>query len=72
MCFMMCERNQSHLFLIVGFFLVLQGPQLADQPGKLELGLLHSGQNTLSPLTHVSGPLQREAKVEFVTTVFTK
>lgn len=63
----MYQRNQSHLFLIVSFFLVLQGPQLADQPGKLELGLWHSGQNILSPLTHVSVPLQREAKVEFVT-----
>jgi hypothetical protein len=51
----------------VGFFLVLQGPQLADRPGKLELGLLHSGQNILSPLVHVSVPLQKEEKDEFVT-----
>lgn len=53
--------------MIVGFFLVLQGPQLADQPGKLELGQWHLGPNTPSPLTPVSAPLQREAEVEFVT-----
>lgn len=63
---MVYHGNWSHLFLIVGFFLVLRGPQWADQPGKLELGLSHSGQNIPSPLTHVSVPLQREAKVEFV------
>lgn len=63
---MVDEGDQSHLVLIVGFFLVLRGPQSADRPGKRELGLLHSGQNIPSPLTHVAGPLQREAKVESV------
>lgn len=53
--------------MIVGFFLVLQGPQSADQPRKLGPGRQHSGRNILSPLTPVSGPFKREAKVEFVT-----
>lgn len=63
---MVDEGNQSHLVVTVGFFLVLRVSQSAGQPGRRELGLLHSGQNIPSPLTHASVPLQREAEVESV------
>jgi hypothetical protein len=60
------EMNHAHLSLIVGFFLVLRGPLLADQPEKLELDLRRSAQNTLSPLAHVSAPLQKETEMEYI------
>lgn len=59
-------KNQSDLFLIAGFFVVLRGPLWADQPEKLELGLQRSAQNVLSPSAHVSAPLQKEIQVESV------
>lgn len=60
------RKNQSDLFLIAGFFVVLRGPLWADQPEKLEPGLQRSAQNVLSPSAHVSAPLQKEIEVETV------